>query len=504
LGLKSRPKSTHFSTGVDTLVDGIRDFVSLSGGNSASTTRQNPKIVAASLLPSAHPDLHQAREGLKSFRTTPVAEIERSIEIASSAACRDAFLRTSFDEARRSASDPAALQRPLMGLAVSVKDLFDVHGEVTAAGSVALADAPPAAQDCPAVARLRAAGAAILGRTNMTEFAFSGVGTNPHFGTPANPADTQTPRIPGGSSSGAAVSVASGAAFIGLGSDTGGSIRIPAALTGIVGFKSTARLVPADRAVPLSTTLDTVCAMTRSVRDAILAHEVLAGRTVTIVDAPLAGYRLAVARTAMLDALDGTVARAFDRALKTLRDAGAAIEEIELAAIRDLGSIQSTGGFSAAESYAWHRQLLATAGDRYDPRVRTRIERGAGMKAFEYIDLINARREWIARVIDSLRGFDAVLSPTVPIVAPPIAQVAPGAQRDDEFFRVNALLLRNTSVVNMLDGCAISIPCHAPGELPVGLMIWQSAMHDDTVLSIARQAEAALAIGELANGEQQR
>lgn len=444
-------------------------------------------------MPTPRPDLHHIREALTRRETTAAAELERSIAIAQSPACDRAFLKTSFDEARACASASASAGHPLMGLAVSVKDLFGVRGQVTAAGSLALADAPPAAEDCPAVARLRGAGAALLGRTNMTEFAFSGVGTNPHFGTPANPADPKVPRIPGGSSSGAAVSVATGAAFIGLGSDTGGSIRIPAALTGIVGFKNTARLVPTEGAVPLSTTLDTVCAMTRSVRDAILAHEVLAHRSVKLANVPLSGFRFAVARTSMLDSLDATVARAFDRAVKVLRDAGAAVAEIELGAIRDLGTIQATGGFSAAESYAWHRRLLARAGERYDPRVRTRIERGAGMKAHEYIELVNARREWIARVVDSLRGFDAVLSPTVPIVAPPIAQVAPGAERDEEFFRVNALLLRNTSVVNMLDGCAISIPCHAPDELPVGLMIWQSAMHDDTVLNIARQAEAALA-----------
>jgi Asp-tRNA(Asn)/Glu-tRNA(Gln) amidotransferase A subunit family amidase len=444
-------------------------------------------------LPTVRPDLHHIRESLQRGATRATAELDQSIAIAQSPPCERVFLKTSFEEARRAAADPASAARPLKGLAVSVKDLFDVRGEITAAGSVVLADAPPAATDCPAVARLRAAGAAILGRTNMSEFAFSGVGVNPHHGTPANAADPQMPRIPGGSSSGAAVSVASGAAFIGLGSDTGGSIRIPAALNGIVGFKNTARLVPTEGALPLSTTLDSINAMTRSVRDAILAHEILADRIVKLAEVPLSGYRLAVARTAMLDALDTTVARAFDRALKTLRDAGAAVEEIELGAIRDLGTIQATGGFSAAESYAWHRPLLARAGERYDPRVRVRIERGAAMKAFEYVDLVRDRREWIARVIDSLRGFDAVLSPTVPIVAPPIAQVAPGVERDDEFFRVNTLLLRNTSVVNMLDGCAISIPCHAPDELPVGLMIWQSAMHDDTVLNIARQAEAALA-----------
>jgi len=421
------------------------------------------------------------------------AELEVSIAVAQSPACRNTFLSTSFASARDIAARPGISGKPLGGLAVSIKDLFDVNGEVTAAGSRVLADAPPADADCAAVARLRAAGAALLGRTNMTEFAFSGVGTNPHFGSPVNPADPTVERIAGGSSSGGAVSVASGAAFVALGSDTGGSIRIPAALCGIVGFKNTARLTPSGGALPLSTTLDTVCAMTRSVRDAILAHEIIAARTVTRSHAPIGAYRLAVARTSLLDGMDNTVARAFDRALAALRDAGAVVEEVDLAEIRDLGSIQATGGFTAAEAYAWHRDLLARAGDGYDARVRLRIERGAGMKAYEYIELIAARRAWIHRVGRALAGFDAVLSPTVPIVAPPIAQVAPGSERDDEFFRVNALLLRNPSIVNMLDGCAISIPCQDPGALPVGLMIWHSALRDDTVLNIALQAETTLA-----------
>ena len=446
-------------------------------------------------------DLIATREILLSGTAGAREEMEISVAIAQSPACERAFLKTSFEEARAAAANPASAARPLAGLAVSVKDLFDIAGQATPAGSAVLADAPPALHDSPAVARLKAAGAAIMGRTNMTEFAFSGVGTNPHFGTPANPADAAVPRIPGGSSSGAAVSVATGAAFIGLGSDTGGSIRIPAALCGIVGFKNTARLTPREGALPLSTTLDTVCAMTRSVRDAILAHEILAARMVTRSRMPLAGYRLAVPHTTMLDGLDATVARAFERAVAALRAAGAQVEDIALAEIRDLGAIQATGGFSAAESYAWHKGLLERHAGGYDPRVRTRIERGAAMKAHEYIELIRARRDWIVRVQAALRGFDAVLSPTVPIVAPPIAQVAPAGHidaaqdtaRDEEFFRVNALLLRNPSVVNMLDGCAITIPCHVPGELPAGLMIWQSAMRDDTVLNIALQAQAALA-----------
>jgi Asp-tRNA(Asn)/Glu-tRNA(Gln) amidotransferase A subunit family amidase len=284
--------------------------------------------------------------------------------------------------------------------------------------------------------------------------------------------------------------VATGAAFVGLGSDTGGSIRIPAALCGVVGFKNTARLVPTEGALPLSTTLDTVCAMTRSVRDAMLVHEVLSDQIVRRSPAPLSQYRLAVARTAMLDDLDATVARAFERSLQRLRAAGAVIQEIALEEIRDLGQIQSAGGFAAAESFAWHRPLLASRRAGYDPRVSTRIEKGAAISAADYIQLFTARRQWIERVQARLQGFDAVLSPTVPMVAPPMAGIA---SDDTEFFRVNALLLRNTSVVNMLDGCAISIPCQGPGELPVGLMLWHGALHDDNVLNIALQAELALA-----------
>lgn len=419
----------------------------------------------------------------------PASRIAAARAAAESPACRHAFLSTRYDAALREARHARGA---LAGLPLSVKDLFDEAGAVTTAGSVALDGSAPATADALAVARLKAAGAVVVGRTNMTEFAFSGVGVNPHFGTPANPADPATPRIPGGSSSGAAVSVATGAAAIGLGSDTGGSIRIPAALCGIVGFKNTARLTPLAGAYPLSGTLDTVCAMTRDVRDAVAVHEALADRRVARDDRPLSAYRLAVARTQMQDGMDATVARAFERALATLRAAGARIDEIPLAQIADLGTIQATGGFAAAESYATHRQLLAAEGSRYDPRVRVRIERGAQMKAWEYLDLQRARGAWIAEVGQALAGYDAVLSPTVPIVAPAIAEVAPGTERDENFFRINALLLRNTSVINMLDGCALSLPCHVAGELPVGLMVWHGALRDDTILNLSQQVERHL------------
>lgn len=438
------------------------------------------------------PDLHNTLQRMRSGQTCPEAEIEKAIDFAQSASCEHAFLRTTFEVARAVASDPKIRTKPLAALAVSIKDLFDVAGQLTGAGSLALQDALPAEQDSLAVSRLRCAGAALLGRTNMVEFAFSGVGVNPHFGTPINPAANDVPRIPGGSSSGAAVSVATGAAFIGLGSDTGGSIRIPAALTGIVGFKNTARLVPTDGALPLSTTLDTVCALTRSVSDAILAHEVLAQRCVTRRSAPLRAYRLAVAKTTMLDGLDATVARAWQRALDTLRRAGARIDDLTLSEINELQQIQASGGLSAAESYAWHRHLIANKGQSYDPRVLARIHRGASMSACDYIELLDARRKWITKMETAMLDYDAILSPTVPIVAPPIADVGPGAERDQAFFRINAMLLRNTSVINMLDGCAISIPCHTVDELPVGLMVWAGALRDDTILNIAFQIENLL------------
>jgi Asp-tRNA(Asn)/Glu-tRNA(Gln) amidotransferase A subunit family amidase len=437
------------------------------------------------------PDLHSTRERLRQGLATASDAVQAARAAADGPANKDVFLQTRWDAALAEAQHTAP-GTPLAGLPVSIKDLFDFAGEVTRAGSIALKDAAPATADALSVARLRAAGGVVVGRTNMSEFAFSGVGINPHYGTPANPADPKTPRVPGGSSSGAAVSVATGAAAIGLGSDTGGSIRIPAALCGIVGFKNTARLTPLAGAYPLSWTLDTVCAMTRSVRDAVLAHEILADRQVARNDKPLSGYRLAIALTQMQDNLDATVARAFERTLSRLAHAGAKITEVSLTQIQDLGSIQSTGGFAAAESYAWHRRILEQQASRYDPRVRQRIERGANMKAWEYLELQQARTAWIAEVERALHDYDAVLSPTVPMVAPPIAGVAPGAERDEAFFRTNALLLRNTSVVNMLDGCALSLPCHAPDELPVGLMAWHGAMRDDTILNLSLQIERLL------------
>lgn len=445
------------------------------------------------------PDLHTTREAIRQGQTRPQAEAERCLALARSAACDKVFLQLTPDDLMQAATQPEVARQPLAGLSVSVKDLFDVAGQVTAAGSVVLADAPPASRDGPAVTRLRAAGAGLIGRTNMVEFAFSGVGNNPHHGTPAawdglynRPVGQAPGHVPGGSSSGAAVSVATGAAYIGLGSDTGGSIRVPAALNGIVGFKNTARTTPTQGVLPLSPTLDTVCAMTRSVRDAILAHEVLSGTRVPAGRRALQDFRLGVCRRYFLDDMDPTVARAFERTLQQLSAAGARLQEIDLPALAELPGLNATGGFSPAESHAWHRQLLAREGQRYDPRVAARILRGAAMTAGEYMDLLHGRADWISRMNRALSGLDAVLSPTVPITAPQRDSVAPGAERDEAFFRINALLLRNPSAINFLDGCALSLPCHQAGEMPVGLMLWHGAMHDHDLLQLAVQVEATL------------
>lgn len=443
--------------------------------------------------------LDALRRGLSSAETL----FNQNIMQARGDAARAAFvlLDESTGRAAAQAADTARMQGrsagALGGLAVSVKDLFDVQGQTTRAGSRVLADAPVAAQDAPAVARLRAAGAALIGRTQMTEFAFSGVGINPHDGTPANATlrtlralDPAVARVPGGSTSGGAVSVAAGAAWAALGTDTGGSIRIPAALHGLVGYKNTARLVPLTGSVPLAPSFDTVCAITRSVRDALLLHEVLAARRVSLAERPLRDWRFGIARPLMQDQLDPEVAAAFEQALRTLGAAGAQLQELDLPALSRVGELQAGGGITAAEAWAWHEPLLARHEALYDPRVATRIRRGAAIGAAQLTELHQLRRRWIADMAAELAPVDLVLSPTVPLIAPPLA---PLLADDEAFFRVNALLLRNTAPVNLLDGCAISLPCQAPGRAPVGLMLWGGGGQDDALLAAALAVEAALA-----------
>nr|WP_246422170.1 amidase [Roseospira visakhapatnamensis] len=391
-----------------------------------------------------------------------------------------------LDQLRRA----GALPHPLAGIPISVKDLFDEAGQVTRAASRVRADAPPAPRDATAVARLRAAGLVILGRTNMTEFAYSGVGLNPHHGTPLNPWDRTTGRIPGGSSSGAAVSVTDGVAHAALGTDTGGSCRIPAALCGIVGFKPTARRVPTEGVLALSFSLDSVGPLARSVEDCALLDAILTGDPLAPPPClgDLSGQRLGVPRTLVLDDLDEAVAAAFERALDRLTAAGAHVVDVPLSVLARLPEINAGGGVLAAEAHAIHRATLARAGDQYDPRVRARILKGAAMSAADLVDVQRARVSLRAQVLAETAGLDALVLPTTPMVAPPVDALKPEAA----YTHINTLMLRNTSMVNFLDGCAISVPCHRAGEAPVGLMLAAAGGRDRRLLALAAAVEAVV------------
>lgn len=379
---------------------------------------------------------------------------------------------------------------PWAGIPVSIKDLFDMAGDITTAGSKVLLGEPPAGTDCAAVARLRAAGFIPIGRTNMTEFAYSGLGLNPHYGTPLNPFERLRRRAPGGSSSGAAVSIVEQMAYGALGTDTGGSCRIPAAFCGIVGFKPTARRVPVSGVFPLSQTLDSVGPLAASVACCAILDAVLAQEPAAALDVMgLRGRRFAVPTHFALDSLDTQVAHRFEHATCELSRAGAKVEQIPLAELDELPAINSKGGFSGPEAYALHRERLESKAALYDPRVLVRLQRGREQSAADYLDLIRARADLQHRIDRSLVEFDAVLLPTAPIIAPLLQDL----ESDEAYLRTNQLALRNTSIANFLDRCAISLPCHEAGAAPVGLMLMGTQGGDRRVLGMAAAVEAALA-----------
>ena len=373
------------------------------------------------------------------------------------------------------------------GIPVSIKDLFDIKGQVTRAGSRALEDSAPADADAPVVARLRRAGFVVIGRTNMTEFAYSGIGINPHYGTPKSAWNRSVGHVPGGSSSGAAVSIADQMAFGALGTDTGGSCRIPAAYNGIVGYKPTQRRVPLDGGVPLSFSLDSFGPLARSVACCATMDAVLAGETVQpLQPRPVKGMRLAVPTTIALDDLDDEVSKTFERALAALSRQGALIERIEVPEFHDVVPMNSKGGFAAAESFAWHRYLLTSKGDVYDPRVRVRIQRGEGISAADYIDILGARRSFIAHAEARIAPYDALVLPTTANTPPKIADLV---ANDQVFTTQNLRSLRNCTLINMLDGCAISLPAHREGEVPVGLMLAAAGGSDRRIFELAAGME---------------
>jgi aspartyl-tRNA(Asn)/glutamyl-tRNA(Gln) amidotransferase subunit A len=441
--------------------------------------------------------IEQHARALANGTTTSRALVEESLARIADPAGEGAraFIKVHAAPARAMAEAMDTLRRAgrapsrYAGIPVGLKDLFDIAGEPTPAGSRVLADAPSAAANAPAVQRLLAAGFVPVGRTNMTEFAFSGLGINPHYGTPLAPWDRAAGRIPGGSSSGTAVAVADGMVAAGLGTDTGGSCRIPAAFCGVVGYKPTARRVPIDGVLPLAPSLDSVGPLAPSVACCAVIDAILAGeKPVPPTPVPLAGLRLAVPENFVLDGLDAHVGAAFERALGTLSAAGARIARARFPTFDAVAAANAKGGFATAEAYAWHRALLAEKGALYDPRVRLRIERGERQSAADYLDLLASRRRLIGEFNAATSGFDALVLPTTPIVPPRIVDLAD--ERD--YNRLNLLILRNTALGNFLDRCAISLPCHRAGEPPVGLMLMGETMGDARLFSIAASVEGAL------------
>jgi aspartyl-tRNA(Asn)/glutamyl-tRNA(Gln) amidotransferase subunit A len=373
------------------------------------------------------------------------------------------------------------------GIPFSVKDLFDLAGEETRAGSKQAM--PKAQRDAPAIARLKAAGFIALGRTNMTEFAYSGVGLNPHHGTPRSVWDRATGRIPGGSSSGAGVSVADGMCPLAIGTDTGGSCRIPAAYNGIVGWKPSVGRVPTAGAFPLSRTLDAVGPLARSVADCALADALMAEDWNGAVSArPAGSLRLAALAGVATEGLDAAVAAAYGAALSRLSAAGARIADLAMPELAELPAINAKGGISAAEAYTEHRARIEVHGDEYDPRVRNRILLGQAISAEEIISIHRKRAAMVARFAALAQGFDAVALPAVAITPPAIAELS----RDEDYLRLNFLSLRNTFLGNFLNVCAISLPMTAPGEAPAGLMLMAPWGSDRALFDVAAGVEAAL------------
>lgn len=375
------------------------------------------------------------------------------------------------------------------GTIVSVKDLLDVKGVTTWAGSSALKGAAPAAQDAPSVARLRRAGAVIIGKTNMTEFAFSGIGLNATFGTPGNALDKA--RIPGGSSSGAAVSVAEGTSELTVGTDTGGSCRIPAAFNGITGMKPTHKTVPDEGCFPLAPSLDSIGPLAKDVAGCARLLSVLADRPFDLTDGTSPGrIRLGVARGGFLAEADPSVAKAYEAAIQRVTRLGIAVEPVDFDALyKDMFAIGPVP-LVTVEAAAVHRDLLASKADAYDRRVAARIAIGVPCKAADYIIAMEKRRALIARLAVQLDGLDGFLAPTVPIEAPLIATMEAD---DDAFFTANRLILRNPAFGNLFDLCSISLPMPLGDRLSGGLMLSAVAGRDRQLLNLAKLIEPAAA-----------
>ncbi|MBX3143920.1 MAG: hypothetical protein KF813_09215 [Trueperaceae bacterium] len=371
---------------------------------------------------------------------------------------------------------------PLQGVPIAIKDLLDTEGEVSAAGSRVMLDRPPAAQDSPVAARLDAAGAVFLGRTNMTELAYSGIGVNPHFGTPPCALDDQ--RVPGGSSSGSGVAVAAHLAACAVGSDTGGSVRIPASVNGVVGLKTTDGRIPTSGAVALSTTLDTIGPLARDADDAWALFCAMAAEEYKPLRPVHRKLTLLAPTTVVTEELDPEVASAYEAGLEHLQSLGHEVRVTDLPLLTEVAGLYPRyGSFASHESWALYERELTERGAEMDPRVVTRIAQYAGKPAADYIRLGYARKSLIERFWPELHGIDAVVAPTLPILPPRFSDLV----EDAGYFHANGMILRNTALFNILGSPAASVPCGlTAGGLSVGLMVVTRPGDDELALAIAK------------------
>ena len=429
----------------------------------------------------------------------PVAVTEVCLARIRDAGEAAVFLAVTEDRARREAEASRARYAagrpasPVDGVPVAWKDLFDMAGEVTTAGSALLRHAPPAEVDAPVVAQLAAAGMVAVGKTNLTEFAFSALGLNPHYGTCANPWDSQVPRCPGGSSSGSAVAVAAGLVPVAIGSDTGGSVRIPAAFNGLVGSKSSEGRISTRAAFPLSYTLDTVGPLCRTVEDAVLMDAALRGARPAVTRGDISALRFVVAEGLPFENCEDAVVAAFEAAVERLAKAGATIERHEFPEIAEASQMLATHGTIAnAEAYHFHKDRVdGTDVEEIDGRVAARILRGKTMSADDLLILQIGRRRIAQSLKASLNGA-FLLCPTVAHIAPEIAPV----DADPVLFNeVNMRSLRNTMIGNFLNLPGVALPAASPSPMPVSLLVSGTADTDEALLSAAWAMEAIVREG---------
>ncbi|TFY92695.1 amidase [Pseudomonas kairouanensis] len=436
-------------------------------------------------------DATSMAEDFASGRSDPVQALEQALAQVDQSA--SVFISLTAERARREAQASAARWRAcqplstLDGVPLAWKDLFDVAGSVTTAGAAYRRNAPAALLDAPSVGLLCRAGMVSVGKTNLSELAYSGLGLNPHFGTPHNPHGSDQPRIPGGSSSGSAVAVAAGIVPIAMGTDTAGSIRIPAAFNGLVGYRSSSRRYSRDGVFPLAHTLDSLGPLTRSVRDALAIDDLLHGRRQSHTARSLKGQRFVLAQQDVEPAVGNNLLRAVEQ----LKAQGALIEERECAPFQaTLELIKHHGWLGAFEAFALHQTLLDSPdAEQLDPRVRRRLEAARALPASQLLHLLDARRRLQQQLVDDLDGA-ILMTPTVAHVAPALA---PLEADDDLFVKTNLATLRLTMPGSLLDMPGVTLPSGRDAQgLPTGLLLSAPVGEDARLLRAALSVESVL------------